>query len=320
MPRRATQNWFVTIGVCLVIGAIVAAALTCVQAVSTPAISGGRSPWYRIEGQERLRWRPLGDRILMVSLRDLSLTHEPFRTDLSAWSSLMPESDDPPPWARTTVSTLARRRQVVAVSGFGWPRIAVVTANRMQPVYSASEVTRYEFGRSEFPLIAARVEWGGFASNSGILGACVIVMYVMWRRGRLMLWLAALGLVMAVPLVEISLYFDTKGIGAILVRGQLVFVNQTPGREQIGLVPGLDLYFEGLRGWRHPWQWFWTHRSHLLGVPFWLFALLLGVLIDWRLGRRSKPNVCRKCGYSLAGLAGDDLRCPECGEGFCEQT
>ncbi|CAG0989038.1 hypothetical protein PHYC_02185 [Phycisphaerales bacterium] len=54
------------------------------------------------------------------------------------------------------------------------------------------------------------------------------------------------------------------------------------------------------------------------GVPFWMFEVtLLAVAVPlWRAHIRSRrnanPNICRKCGYSRAGLP-PGTSCPECG-------
>jgi hypothetical protein len=69
--------------------------------------------------------------------------------------------------------------------------------------------------------------------------------------------------------------------------------------------PYLSPNWLGFRWSRYPTNW-------LIGIPFWLPAIL-AALLAWVCWRRGKPPVgkfCRQCGYDLR--ASPD-RCPECG-------
>jgi hypothetical protein len=53
-------------------------------------------------------------------------------------------------------------------------------------------------------------------------------------------------------------------------------------------------------------------------VPFWLIALPVvassaaAFVVDRRIKGRARINLCPKCNYDRAGIAGD-AKCPECG-------
>jgi len=64
--------------------------------------------------------------------------------------------------------------------------------------------------------------------------------------------------------------------------------------------------------------WYHDPTCAWLTVPLWMPALgtLLGSAAAWRLDalarRRARLNLCPKCNYDRAGIAGD-AKCPECG-------
>jgi hypothetical protein len=72
----------------------------------------------------------------------------------------------------------------------------------------------------------------------------------------------------------------------------------------------------------HWYLWFDSFKQYEIGprIPLWCPVLLalLATTAAWRLDalarRRARLNVCPKCGYDRAGIAGD-ANCPECGCG-----
>ncbi|MFG0299280.1 MAG: hypothetical protein ACF8K1_06750 [Phycisphaerales bacterium JB047] len=65
------------------------------------------------------------------------------------------------------------------------------------------------------------------------------------------------------------------------------------------------------------WRWWFsiaqTPQSSQMLIPLWAPALVLLVLGWWARPKRLGKGQCMMCGYSLAGIAGED--CPECGPG-----
>lgn len=75
--------------------------------------------------------------------------------------------------------------------------------------------------------------------------------------------------------------------------------------------------------------WFWLPRvetgARHDGTPHWQAAIPLvplafiatvaAAFLHGRAGRLTEPGICRRCGYPLAGVAGDTgkFACPECG-------
>lgn len=61
-----------------------------------------------------------------------------------------------------------------------------------------------------------------------------------------------------------------------------------------------------------------SYMGPTMECPLWMPAAVVAIvtLFAWRLdasaGRRGRLNLCPKCGYDRAGIAGD-ARCPECG-------
>jgi hypothetical protein len=110
-------------------------------------------------------------------------------------------------------------------------------------------------------------------------------------------------------------WMSKRGAGLAVMPGRLVvslqsfpFENEFGGwRSRIPREP-MEWWFEGGRG-NFGWN---------VWVPIWLPAIMLGLAsaAAWRrdhlVRRRARLNLCPKCNYDRAGIAGD-AKCPECG-------
>lgn len=88
------------------------------------------------------------------------------------------------------------------------------------------------------------------------------------------------------------------------------YIQRPEGRSPIHSTYGWKVYDRDL-----PMQWWqWEVSWHRLVTPIWFWVVLAAALVGlgiWRERRNSRPGLCRKCGYDLAGLKSGQ-RCPEC--------